>query len=83
MTAELAAHADLQLQALALVDAFRDARVEDRNYLLERGDLADLMVGLILVTTQLTCSLASAWGMPPELLTATLRQIFAEQAAAL
>lgn len=82
MTAELAGMADLQLQALALVDAFRDARIEDRNYLLEQGDIADLMCGLILIVNSLNCALAAAWGMAPETLAATYRQMYAEQAAA-
>jgi len=37
------------------------------------------MTGLVLVVTQLTCMLANAWGMPPELLTGTLRDTFADR----
>ena len=81
MSAELAAEADLRMQALALVDAFNTARLEDRDYLINQCDIGDLMTGLVLVVTQLTCMLANAWGMPPELLTGTLRDTFAEQAA--
>lgn len=82
MTAELAGMADLQLQALALVDAFREHRIDDRDYLIRQGDTADLMVGLILIVDALNCALAMAWGMPPETLAATFRQMYAEQAAA-
>lgn len=72
---------DLQLQAMALVEAVRDDREADRDYLLAQGDPADLLAGLVLIVSKLTCSLAAAWGMEPATLHATLRQIFAEQAA--
>lgn len=81
MNAELAAHADLQLQAMALVQAVRDDHAADREYLTAQCDPADLITGLVLFASKLTCTLASAWGMTPDTLHATLRQIFAEQAA--
>lgn len=82
MNAELAAHADLQLQAMALVDAFREHRDADRDYLINQSDVGDLMTGLALYAMKLECALARGWDMAPATLRSTLRQIFTEQASA-
>lgn len=71
--------AQLQLSALDLVDAFAEARREDRDCIIRDRDIGDLMLGLVLLVQGLTCSFAEATRSTPGEINQLLREAFQAQ----